>query len=87
MRNGSVSVWSQCSEAQAISDAEDVIDIGIEIASTCKSTSGLRLDRISRNYIQDLRTLFTAWPMQRTELNCSRRSRFDWELEGSRLLR
>ena len=88
MRNGSVSVWSQCSEAQAISNAEDVIDIGIEIASTCKLTSnGLRLDNISRNHIEDLRTSFTAWPMQRTELDCSRRSRFDWEPKGSRLLR
>lgn len=40
MRNGSsVSVWFQCSEeAQAIINAEDVIDIGIEIASTCKLT-------------------------------------------------
>lgn len=41
MRNGSsVSVWFQCSEeAQAIINAEDVIDIGIEIASTCKLTT------------------------------------------------
>lgn len=62
MRNGSVSVWFQCSEeAQAIINAEDVIDIGIEIASTCTlSSNGLSLDNISKISHQETPYVFCS---------------------------
>ena len=64
--------WFRCSEAQAIINAEDVIDIGIEVASTCKLTAdGLHLENISKNRIEDLRTPSTAGRPQKAETGCT----------------